>query len=284
MSDSQVSVGAALGYAWSLWRSHWREIWGALALNALAWTVLYAGSFAQDLRLTAAAAVAMLFTVYSVYGAIIRLAFAAEHPDDPRFRVGTMGLQWRGMELRMFGASALWLVFILILLLLLSIAVAAPVMGTMLSQGGLPAAPPKPLAAPMTLADMTKTFGPTGGMIMQVGLLVSELVLAFVVTRLSLYLVATGESGRISVLRTWKLTRGHFWQVFATSLVIGLPTVLIMSVGAGAGLPLNGQPAPLAPGEIFLYSLVCGGWAGAAAMPLSAGVQAYFYRNLKTDV
>ncbi len=48
MSDSQVSVGAALSYAWSLWRSHWREIWGVLALNALGCTVLCAGVFAQS--------------------------------------------------------------------------------------------------------------------------------------------------------------------------------------------------------------------------------------------
>ncbi len=64
--------------------------------------------------------------------------------------------------------------------------------------------------------------------------------------------------------------------------MLELPSALIMVVGAGAGLALDGKPAPLAPGETFIYSLVCGGWAGAAAMPLAAGVQAYFYRNLKT--
>lgn len=278
MSDSQVSVGAALGYAWSLWRSHWRQVWGVLALNALALTVFYAGLFAQDVRLTAAAAAGMLFTVYSVYGAVIRLAFAGEHADDPRFQLGTMGLQWRGMELKMLGASLLLAVFVFILSVLLVIAVMAPVIGTVLSKGtALPTPPPTAL----TFEDLEKLFGPTAAEIMRIGILVAQLVIMFVVTRLSLYLVATGESGKVSVLRTWKLTRGHFLQIFATSVVIGLPTVLIMSV---ASLPLNGQPAPLAPGEIFIYSLICGGWAGAAAMPLSAAVQAYFYRNLKTDV
>jgi hypothetical protein len=281
MSDSQVSVGAALGYAWSLWRSHWREIWGALALNALAFTVFYAGVLAQDFRLTLAAAGALLFTAYSVYGSVVRLAFGAEHSDDPRFRLGPMGLQWRGMELKMFGATLLVMLFVFILSLLATIAIMAPVMGTVMAKGG---ALTTSSALNMTQADMTKQFGSTGAAILSVGMLVAQLAITFVVTRLSLYMVATGESGKISVLRTWKLTRGHFLQIFATSVVIGLPTVLIISVGAGAGLSLNGQPAPLAPGETFLYSLVCGGWAGAAAMPLSAGVQAYFYRNLKTDV
>ncbi len=275
MSDSQVSVGAALGYAWSLWRSHWREIWGALALNALACTVLCAGVFAQNWQLVAAAEAAMLFTVFATYGAVIRLAFGADHPDDPEFRLGAMGLQWRWTELRMLGAQALLIIFMLILALLLAIAVSAPAMAVLLSRLST-------IPATFTQADVTRALGPTGMQVLNLASLGVQLVLMFVFTRLSLALVATGDRKKVSVLRTWKLTRGHFFQILAASLVIGLPTVLIMSVGIGAGTALDGKPAPLAPGETFLYSLICGGWFGAAAMPLAAGVQAYFYRNLKT--
>jgi len=278
MSDSQVSVGAALGYAWSLWRTHWREIWGALALNALAWTVLCAGLFAQNLLLIGAGGLALLLTKYAVYGAMLRLAFGAEHADDPAFKVGGMGLQWRAMELRMFGADALLTLFLIVLVTLLAIAVFAPVVGMVMSRGGaLPTSPTTP-------QQLEQLIGPTGVTVLAVGQLVMMMVLLFVLTRLALYLPATAESGRISIFRTWKLTRGQFWRIFASKLVIWLPTVLIMSIGAGAALSLDGRPAPLAPGETFLYSLICGGWAGAAAMPLAAGVQAYFYRNLKTGV
>ncbi|HEY5411590.1 MAG TPA: hypothetical protein VIJ94_12790 [Caulobacteraceae bacterium] len=275
MSDSQLSVGAALGYAWSLWRSHWREIWGAFALNALACTVLCAGLFAQNWLLIAAAGVGLLFTMYSVYGAMVRLAFAAEHPDDPEFRLGVLGLQWRKMELRMLGAHVLLIIFLLILALLLAIALAAPLMGVIMAKG-------VPITAASTPADLPRLLGPAGTQALNLGTIALQMALTFVAIRLSLYLVATGASRKVAVLRTWKLTRGHFWQIFAATLIIGLPTVLIMSVGVGAGLSLDGRPAPLAPGETFLYSLICGGWAGAAAMPLAAGVQAYFYRNLKT--
>ncbi len=275
MSDSQLSVGAALGYAWTLWRTHWREVWGAFALNALACTVLCAGLFAQNWKLLAAADLGLLFTMYAVYGAVVRLAFAADHPDDPEFRLGMLGLQWRKMELRMLGAHLLLMIFLVILALLLAIALVAPVMGVIMSKGGvLPAAP--------TPADLPRLLGPAGMQALNFGSLALQMALAFVAIRLSLYLVATGDGKRVAVLRTWKLTRGHFWQIFAATLIIGLPTVLIMSIGVGAGLSLDGRPAPLAPGETFLYSLICGGWAGAAAMPLAAGVQAYFYRNLKT--
>ena len=278
MSDSQISVGAALGYAWSLWRSHWREIWGALALSALAWTVFCAGLFAQNLELIGAGVLGLLLTKYAVYGAILRLAFAGEHADDPAFKVGSLGLQWRRMELRMFGADALLTFFLIVFTVLLGLALFAPVIGIVMSRGG-----PLP-APPSTPQQLEQLIGPTGVTVMAVGELVLRVALLFVLTRLALYLPATAESGRISIFRTWKLTRGQFWRIFASTLVIGLPTVLIMSVGAGAGLSLNGQPAPLAPGETFLYSLICGGWAGAAATPLAAGVQAYFYRNLKTGV
>ena len=34
MADGQVSVGASLVYAWNLWRTNWRTIWGAPATVA----------------------------------------------------------------------------------------------------------------------------------------------------------------------------------------------------------------------------------------------------------
>jgi hypothetical protein len=281
MSDSQVSVGAALGYAWSLWRSHWREIWGALALNALACTVLCAGLFAQNLQLIGLGALSFLATKYAVYGSVMRLAFGGEHPDDPGYQHGALGLQWRRMELRMFGADVLLTFFLAVLAILLGLAIVAPVFAMVMNKGGTL---PTGLSTTQQVEQLQQLIGPTGVTIVAVGELVLRIVLLFVIIRLSLYLPATAESGRISIFRTWKLTRGQFWRIFAATLVIGLPTVLIMSVGAGAGLSLNGQPAPLAPGETFFYSLICGGWAGAAAVPLTAGVQAYFYRNLKTDV
>jgi hypothetical protein len=277
MSDSPVSIGAALGYAWSLWRSHWREIWGALALNALACTVLCAGIFANNPMLVLGGLIALLFTRFAVYGSTFRLAFAADHPNDDQFAVGNLGIQWRGAESKMFVAGFLIVVFFAILLMLMAFLLACVLGALLYSHGVTP-------ADAMKLKDPFQAAGPSGLKVRDVGYSVMQLVLTLVGIRLSLSFPATADSGRIQVLRTWRLTRGHFWQLFFATLVLELPSALIMMIGAGAALPLNGQPAPLAPGETFLYSLICGGWAGAAAMPLTAGVQAYFYRNLKTDV
>ena len=202
---------------------------------------------------------------------MIRLAFAADHPDDPQFKLGSLGLQWGRMELRMLGAQFLLLLFFFILALLLVVLVLVPPMAAMMTKGG-------PLPETMTAAQLQHIIGPNGMMAVQLGLAAVQLVLFLVYIRLSLYLAATAESGRISVLKTWKLTRGNFWRIFAATVIIFLPTAAIISLG---GVPADGQAASLPPSEIFLYSLICGGWAGAAAVPLAAGVQAYFYRNLR---
>lgn len=277
MSDSPVSVGAALGYAWSLWRTHWREIWGALALNALACTVLSAGIFSNNPMLVLGGLIALLFTRFTVYGSVFRLAFAPDHAGDDQFNVANLGIQWRGMESKLFLAGALMFVFFAILLMLMAFVLACALGAALYAHGVTP-------MDAMKLKDPFQAAGPLGPKIHDVGYSVMQLVLTLVGIRLSLAFPATAESGKVQMLRTWRLTKGHFWQLFFATLVLELPSALIMMVGAGAALASNGQPAPLAPGETFLYSLICGGWAGAAAMPLAAGVQAYFYRNLKTDI
>ena len=278
MSDSPVSVGAALGYAWSLWRTHWREIWGALALNGLAWTVAYAGVFTGNGDIGLAGQIGLLMTTYPVYGAVMRLAFAADHPDDPEFRLGSLGLQWRRMELRLFLANLLLVAF-LALVLIVAVGLVIVLLGAVLAAKLAGHGPITP--AMMKSANLSHILGPD---LPVVAVTVVLFVLLFFIVRLGLYAAATADSRKIVVMKTWNLLRGHFFQFFAATMVLSLPTMLIMGVGGGAGLPLAGQPSPLGPGETFIYSLICGAWAGAAAMPLSAGVQAYFYRNLKTDV
>lgn len=276
MSDSQVSVGAALGYAWTLWRSHWREIWGALALSAVALTVFFAGMFTSNGDITLAGSAGMLMTMFPVYGSVMRLAFGGDHPEDPEFQLGALGLQWRRMETRLLVANLL-LSLLLALVFIVCVGLASVVLlGVFAAKasGHLP-------SHDMTQGYVIQVLGkyPIWGAVATI-----LLVQYFVLIRLALYIPATADTQQVQVMRTWRLTHDRFWQIFAATLVIWLPSLLILWFGNGAALSLKGQPAPLAPGETFLYSLICGGWAGAAAMPLAAGVQAYFYRNARTTV
>ncbi len=257
-----------------MWRSHWREIWGVLALNALACTVLFAGMFANNLLLMLAGVLGLVVTQFPVYGSIFRLAFGSDYPGDQRFALAHHGLQWRDIELKMLGSGALIFLFSAILALLMYVALLFG-LGALIYAQGLPL--PKLLQS-----DPFQAAGAQGLQLHSIGNAIMQLALAFVWVRLSLSYPATAVSGRVQVFRTWKLTRGHFWRLFLATMVLELPSALFVVLGNGAGLSMDGKPAPLEPGWTFFFSLACGGWAGAAAMPLAAGVQAYFYRNLKT--
>ncbi len=102
-------------------------------------------------------------------------------------------------------------------------------------------------------------------------------VMIFLSVRLFLAMAASGLGGRIAVLSTWKLTRGHFWSIFVSSLGAQAPILLTsMVISASA----KGQITELTPGQILGYSILSGIMAGAAATPLNAGLQAYFYKML----
>ena len=277
MADSQVSLGASLTYGWDLLRAHWREIWGVLALNALAWTVLFAGLFAQNQVLILVGLLAVILAKYSVYGSVVRLGFGAEHHDDADFKPGVLGLQWKRMELRMFGADALVAVFFLVLMALLMIALVAPLVGIVMSHGATP-------ADIQTQEQMLHWLGPDGQSILraeQVAFQVLVIILLAIGVRLSLTLPASAESNKISVLGTWKLARGSFWRLLGASLLVRLPLVGILILVLGSVAGPDGKLGHFTPTEAFVFALVCGLWAGAAVAPMSAAIQAYFYKHAK---
>jgi hypothetical protein len=137
MAERETSIGGALGFAWSLVSQNWRAIWGVLALNALAWTVLFAGLFAARPELSTAGSSALIVLKYPLYGAIYRLALPAEARDrDPDLHLGPLGLQWRPVEFRIFIADILLSILLLVVFLLAAVAMSAVVLGVVMAQGG----------------------------------------------------------------------------------------------------------------------------------------------------
>src|SRR5579862_4864533 len=98
MAEGEISISGALSFAWTLLSHNWRAIWGVLALNALSWTVLFAGLFANHPQLVLAGGLAFLITNYPVYGAIFRIA-SGRGEQESDAKPGAHGLQWRGTEL-----------------------------------------------------------------------------------------------------------------------------------------------------------------------------------------
>jgi hypothetical protein len=267
MADGQVSVGGALGYAWTLLSQNWRAIWGALALHALAWTVLTAGLLSGNLDLVLAAVVAMRFTKYPVYGSISR---AAEGSAGEAASPGHLGIEWRAAESRMVAADLLFWVFILIMAMLVSIALSAPLVGVIMNSGGN-------IAAIDSADALLRQLGPYGRRIMQFESLLFWMIMLSIGFRLSLSLIASARSGRVAVLSTWRLTRGQFWRLVGATVLVSIPVLLAVIVAAGGAAEASGA---VTPGEIFIYAILTGVLAGAATTPMLAGVQLYFYRRL----
>jgi hypothetical protein len=272
MADSQVSVGGALSYAWALLSQNWRAIWGALALNALAWTVVVAGLLATNLGLLLAGFVGILLTKYPLYGAVVR-ASSPSPGAPPAAGAGPthLGLQWRMPEFRMLGSDALLWAFQVIMVMLIGVVLLAPVVGVAMSAGVDP-------SKIKTMQDLFAPIGRHASDLMQAEAFAFWLLLAVIGLRLSLALVASAECGRVVLLSSWALTRGHFWRIAAATFLVSLPLSLALTV-TGATAPL-GTPQAVTPGEIFTYALLTGVLAGGATTPLLAGVQLYFYRRL----
>ena len=299
MAESRVSVGASLSYAWHLWRSSARSIWGVLALSSLAWTVFNAGKFATNDTVTLCGLGAAVLLSLVTLGSMYRIAFAENHPSDPGFVPGHLGLQWGRLEWRLLGASSLMALFLFVVMTLAAVAVSAVCIGVLMNRGAAAAqATPEALAAtlgPQGMAliaslgpqgmTMAKAIGPQG---MQIFILMASLVYlgtAYVFFRLILTWVATADGGRMQVLATWRLTRGAFWRILISVIGVWLPvffTEFLVLVLAESG---QVDPTPLiqlpADGAVA-GGLVLGALTGALAIPLTAGVLAYYYRHLRT--
>ena len=269
MAEGEISIGGALSFAWSLLSHNWRALWGGLALNALSWTVVFAGLFGSRPDLVTAGSVAMLVTKYPLYGAVFRLG-AAPAGDAPDPKLGAMGLQWRGMELRIFLADLLVSAFSSLLFMLLLVAVAIVVGGVLLSRGG----PPPLMSTPQ---QQLQALGPQGVDILVGAYLVVAMILLFVATRLLLAFPASALSGKVAVLRTWRLTRGAFLRIFFAWFVLQAPVMLTLTLVVSG---INGDLTAFTPAQILGYSVLSGILAGAASVPLTAAVQLYFYKAL----
>jgi hypothetical protein len=273
MASSQVTIGAAIRYAWTLLRANFRAIWGVLALAALASTVSTAGRITSNLGLQAIAAPAVLVTTLMVYGALFRLAFADRHADQPEFRIGHQGLQWGGVEWRMLAASVLVVVFLTIIALTLLCGLAAIVTGVLAAQGVQPATSMTP---EQFVAAVGKPWNPT----VVFGVAVVSVVLAYLRVRLSLAAPASADQKGVRVLQTWKHTRGHVWPMLAAMLFVILPAMIISGWIARSMMSDEGLPVDVGPTATLFAALALGATLGLFVTPMIAGVYAYFYRAL----
>ena len=274
MAGSQVSVGAALTYAWTLLRKNWRSIWGVLALVSLAETVAAAGADTQNYGLLFGGFGVLLVVQPMLYAAIFRLAFADRHLADPAYALGHSGLQWRAMEWRVLAAELLLILFLIIVATLGFLLVGGLALGIIASRGGA--------APPTTPQAVIAALGQDGWNVVLFVLVLVLAALVFFQIRLCLALPATADTRKITVLGSWGLTKGHFWRILATLLLLQLPLTFLQSLIAAladGGGAVAGAAQPMSAESALFSALTIGVAIGCLIAPLSVGVLAYYYRN-----
>ncbi len=120
----------------------------------------------------------------------------------------------------------------------------------------------------------------------------------YVLTRLSLAGPLTFDLGRVQVLQSWRLTKGHFWPMFgayvlalALALVVMLMITVLMAVVValvGGGMTAVAtllQPDLSSLGAYFrpmaLFSLAVGALTNALTTAITIGAGASLYKQLR---
>ncbi len=207
------------------------------------------------------ALVATLLGSLMANAALLRVAFADEHPGDPDFALGPQGFQFGRPELRLLGAIGLLMLFafiavlfLLLLAFIFTIALVVAVHG----QTALPTA--------------TTTLPPDVQAMLSLLILVFALGLLWMAVRICLYPAATIAAQRIQVFSTWKLTEGSWWRIFAAFVLLLLPAIVLAGF-----LQASQHFPPLQAGFAILSAAV----NAFVEIPLFCGLYAYLYKHLR---
>ncbi|MGZ8362824.1 MAG: hypothetical protein ACXW3D_03095 [Caulobacteraceae bacterium] len=270
MAASDISIGGAVRFSWAFLRANARALWGVLALTALAYTIYFAGDLSRNPGMLIAGFLAVAILNLIVSGAVFRLTLGDRHPNDPDWTPGAMGLQWRGIETRLLGASLLFALLFAFIGFLVLIALGAVVVGVLTAKG---VDMTKLVTPELMAAAMQQQMGPAFGLV-PVLLLA---VMAYVGIRLWLMLPASADQGAIRIFKTWKRTKGLFLRMLLSALAIQLP-VLLIGAFVAAGV-LGGTPQAAGAGRALTAAVLMGVLSGAVIAPLQAAMTAYFYRH-----
>jgi hypothetical protein len=234
------------------------RVWGVLAAVVV---FNIAAAVATPLFLKICLTLAAALIGLMAQAALFRLDFAQGGSDEPEFKIGPGGFQWREPETRLLGASLL-LAFLFSLGFLFWIVIAIFGVGTatvVSGQGGAAPGSPPPESAQLVVGVLALILLGAG---------------IWVGVRVSLYQAATVASRKIMVFSTWHLTKGNFWAILAASIILLLPELVLTF---GARIP------NLPTGVALGIALVLGVVIAFVELPLMCGLNAHLYALLKDE-
>ena len=205
--------------------------------------------------------VAALLGSLMANAALLRIAFADEHPADPEFKIGPQGFQFGRPEVRLLGAIALlalFMVLAILFLLLLAFVFTIAIVVAVHGQTVVPAA--------------TTTLPPDVQAMLSLLILVFALGLLWMAVRVSLYPAATIATQHVQVFSTWRLTGGNWWRIFAAFILLLLPAIVL------AGLLTASQHLPALQAG---FAVLSAGVNAFVEIPLFCGLYAHLYKQLR---
>ena len=257
MSNAKVSVRDAVRAAADFARSAVRQAGGVLCLVLV---LNLAGGMTLRTPVGFFVGVAGFLAGVMANGALLRLAFADEHPGDPEFRLGPQGVQWGRTELRLLGAMALLALFLVLAGLfafLIAVLVTVAMMVTADSHAPIPSDYSQlPVNVQLTLSVLVIVF---------------LLAVAWGLIRLCLYPAATVTEKRVQLFSTWGLTRGHFWRILLAGAVIVGPFFLLFMLAESVRTPV----------VTSVLGVLVLAVSAFVVTPMSVGLLAHLYRRLR---
>jgi hypothetical protein len=205
--------------------------------------------------------VATLLGSLMANAALLRLAFADEHPGEPDFGLGPQGFQFGRPELRLLGAIGLLMLFAFLAVLFLLLLAFIFTIAMVVAVHGQTAAP-----------TATTTLPPDVQAMLSLLILVFTLGLLWMAVRICLYPAATVATQRIQVFSTWKLTEGNWWRIFAAFILLLLPAIVL------AGFLEASQHYPALQAG---FAVLSAGVNAFVEIPLFCGLYAYLYKHLR---
>jgi Ca2+/Na+ antiporter len=193
-------------------------------------------------------------------GALLRLAFAEEHPDESEFRIGPFGFQFGRPEMNLLMALGL-LVFLMLLAMLLLLFLTFMFTIAAYGLGHASVTPPGPGAK----------LPPEVQLIVSVLMFLFGLAVIWVGVRVCLYPAATVAERKVKVFSVWKMTEGRFWPILAAILILAAPALLLEL----AAMAVSG------PGLQLALAFVSAAVNAFVEAPLLFGLYAVLYKRLR---
>lgn len=247
-------VRAAILFA----RANVARVVGVLALVML---LNIAGDAAGGASAIVLTVIATLLGSLMANAALLRLAFASEHPGDPDFKVGPQGFQFGRPELRLLGAILLLTLFFLLAILFLLVLAFILTIALVVAVHGQAAVPSSANHLPPDVQAMLSFL-----------ILIFAGALLWAAIRVCLYPAATIANKRIQVFSTWRLTDGNWLRIFAAFLILLLPAIVL------AGFLKASQPYPALQAGFAVLSAAVNAFV---EIPLFCGLYATLYKLLR---